>query len=113
MNPQPSPKIFADALQMYRRELDELDLQLVSLLAVRFGITRNIGALKASHGVAAADPAREQAQLERLLSLSAELGLQTEVTHAVFETLFRFVRANHLAQASSSTASAVELEPEG
>jgi len=104
MNPQSLPKIFTDSLQMYRRELDDLDAQLIALLAVRFAITRNIGALKASHGVAAADPAREREQLDRLVSLSADSDLPSEVTRAVFETLFRFVRANHLAQASSATA---------
>ena len=102
MNPQPLPQIFTDSLLEHRRELDAIDAQLLSLLGVRFAITRRIGALKACHGVEAADPAREQAQLERLLVLSADLDLPTEVTRAVFETLFGFVRANHLAQASST-----------
>ena len=102
MNPQPLPQIFTDSLLEHRRELDAIDAQLLSLLGVRFAITRRIGALKACHGVEAADPAREQAQLERLLVLSADLDLPTEVTRAVFEALFGFVRANHQAQASST-----------
>jgi len=76
----------------------------VSLLAMRFATTRSIGALKAAHGVAPADPVREQAQLERLVLLSTDLDLPPEVTRAVFETLFRFVRANHLAQAKARGA---------
>ena len=90
---------FTDSLLEYRRELDALDARFVSLLAARFSVTARIGALKASHGAAAADPEREQAQLERLMLLSTELQLPAEVTRAVYETLFRFVRANHLAQA--------------
>ena len=71
MNPQPLPQIFTDSLLEHRRELDEIDAHLVSLLGSRFAVTRRIGALKARHGVAGADPARERAQLERLLVLSA------------------------------------------
>ncbi|MET0794307.1 MAG: chorismate mutase [Polyangiaceae bacterium] len=108
MNPQPLPQTFSASLIEHRRELDSIDAQLVSLLAARFAITRRIGALKAAHGVAAADPAREQAQLERLLVLSAAEELPTEVTRTVFETLFRFVRANHLAQANSTNERGVD-----
>ncbi len=104
MNPQPLPQIFTDSLLEHRRELDEIDAHLVSLLGSRFAVTRRIGALKARHGVAGADPARERAQLERLLVLSADLDLPTEVVRAVFEVLFGFVRANHLAQAGSTEA---------
>jgi len=112
MNHQILPPDFTDSLQGYRRELDALDAQFVSLLATRFSITRRIGALKAAHGVAAADPAREQAQLEHLLLLSADLDLPTEVTRALYEMLFGFVRANHLAQAGSARATPLGLELE-
>ena len=101
MNPQPLPQSFSDSLLEQRRELDAIDAHLVSLLGARFAVTRRIGALKARYGVPAGDPAREQEQLERLLVLSADLDLPTEVTRAVFEALFGFVRANHQAQASS------------
>ncbi|MEI9948440.1 MAG: chorismate mutase [Pseudomonadota bacterium] len=112
MSQQLLPRDFTDPLFEYRRELDALDAQFVSLLAARFEITHRIGALKASHRVAAADPAREQAQLERLVLLSTDLKLPTEVTRAVYETLFRFVRANHLAQATAASARPAELEAE-
>jgi len=111
MNHQVQQPDFTASLLEYRRELDALDAQFVSLLAARFSITRRIGALKAAHGVAAADPTREQAQLERLVLLAADLELPTEVTRAVFETLFRFVRASHVAQARNAAADPVELEP--
>jgi len=103
MNPQLLPPEFTALLLEYRRELDALDAQFVSLLAARFAVTRRIGALKAAHGAAAADPAREHAQLQRLLALSGELDLPTEVTRALYETLFRFVRANHVVQGASKS----------
>jgi len=110
MSDQTRPPDFNDSLLEHRRELDALDAQLVSLLAARFSITRRIGALKASYGVAAADPAREQAQLERLLSISADLSLPTEITRTVYDTLFRFVRANHLEHARAANQSSAEHE---
>jgi len=106
------PRDFADSLLEHRRALDALDAHFVRLLAARFSITRCIGALKASHDVPAADPKREQAQLERLALLSADAGVPSDVTRAVYETLFRFVRANHLAQARSANSGALEREPE-
>ena len=99
------PPEFLASLLALRAELDAVDAQFVSLLAARFAITDRIGALKATHGVAAADPAREQAQLERLSSLSSDLGLPSQVTCAVYEILFQFVRANHLARAELATPS--------
>ena len=107
---QPLSREFVDSLREYRRELDSLDAQFVALLAARFSITQRIGALKASNGVEAADLAREQAQLERLVALSDDLGLPSEVTCAVYRTLFRFVRANHLAQAAAASAALVEAD---
>jgi chorismate mutase len=95
---------FTESLNEHRRELDALDAQLVSLLAARFAVTRRIGALKAANGVAAADPAREQAQLERLLSLSGDLELPADLTRAIYDSLFRFVRESHRAQAVSANA---------
>ena len=108
MTPQLPPQRFADSLLEHRRELDAIDAQLVSLLAARFAVTRRIGELKAAHGVAAADPAREQAQMERLLTLSAAQELPIEVTRTVFETLFRIVRENHLAQTRFTAESAID-----
>jgi|SRR5450432_659653 chorismate mutase len=108
MDPQLPPRNFSDLLLEHRRELDSIDSESVSLLAARFAITRRIGALKAAHGVAAADPAREQAQLERLLDLSDGEGLPTELTRTVFETAFRFVRAHHRAQAGSTDERGVD-----
>lgn len=100
---QAFPQAFYDSLHEHRRELDALDLQLLSLLAARFAVTGKIGELKARHGAPAADPLREQAQLERLVGLSRELGLRPQVIRAVFETLFLFVRKDHLAHAGAKS----------
>jgi chorismate mutase len=95
---QPSNS-FNDSLLEYRAQLDAIDAQLISLLAVRFSITSKIGELKARHHAPAADPSREAAQLERLLARSNELGLAREFIQAVYETLFSLVRKSHAAAA--------------
>ena len=110
MNDQELPQAYLDALFGYRQELDALDAELVALLAARFAVTRQVGTLKAAHGAAAADPAREDAQLERLSALSSRLELPVEVVREVFATLFRFVREGHLAQASHAHGSSTEFE---
>lgn len=110
MDDQALPQAYLDALLGYRQELDALDAELVALLATRFAVTRQVGALKAAHGAAAADPGREHAQLERLSELSSSLGLPVEVVRAVFATVFRFVREGHLAQARPAHEGAAALE---
>src|SRR3954471_1783031 len=102
MSSQVPSSDFRTLLLEHRGELDALDAQLVSLLAARFAVTRRIGALKAAHGVAAADPAREQAQLERLVSQSGDLDLPAGLTRVIYDSLFRFVRESHRAQAASA-----------
>lgn len=47
-----------------RASIDNLDAALVHLLAERFKITRQVGQLKASLGLAPADPAREEQQIQ-------------------------------------------------
>ena len=102
MDDQALPQLYLDALLGYRHELDALDAKLLTLLAARFAVTRQVGALKAAHGAAAADPAREAAQLECLSALSSGLGLPVALVREVFATVFRFVREGHLAQARSA-----------
>ena len=57
------PRELAEA----RSSIDNLDAALLHLLAERFKITRRVGELKAAKGLPAADPAREQEQITRLL----------------------------------------------
>jgi chorismate mutase len=71
----------------YRRSIDNIDAALVHLLAERFKITKAVGRYKAEAHLPAADPAREQVQLERLRSLAEESGLDPLFT----EKFLRFI----------------------
>lgn len=61
-----------------RASIDNLDQALVCLLAERFRITKEVGVLKATHGLPPADPDRERRQIERLRSLADAAGLDPE-----------------------------------
>jgi chorismate mutase len=57
-------------LQTLRDSIDNIDAALIHLLAERFKCTKAVGELKAAHGMAPADPAREAVQIARLRDLA-------------------------------------------
>ncbi|MDN5559497.1 MAG: chorismate mutase [Ruaniaceae bacterium] len=62
-------------LAQHRATIDNIDAALIHMLAERFKCTQKVGMLKAELRMPAADPAREQRQVERLRSLAHEAGL--------------------------------------
>ncbi|MFJ4221370.1 chorismate mutase [Curtobacterium sp. DN_7.5] len=62
-------------LQSIRQSIDNIDAAVIHMLAERFKYTQRVGYLKASAGMPAADPAREQVQVSRLRSLAADAHL--------------------------------------
>ena len=74
-------------LRECRASIDNIDAALIHLLAERFKITKRVGAHKASVGLQAADPDREQVQIARLRSLADEAGLDPTFS----ETFLRFI----------------------
>ncbi|MCU1402525.1 MAG: chorismate mutase [Microbacteriaceae bacterium] len=59
-------------LSSLRNSIDNIDAALVHLLAERFKCTQQVGRLKASNGMPAADPIRERQQIEKLKALAVE-----------------------------------------
>ena len=62
----------------FRRSIDEVDAQLVRLLAERFRITHEIGVLKARHDMAPVDLVRQHQQIDGLRELAAAEGLDPD-----------------------------------
>ena len=62
-------------LETFRSSIDNIDAALVLLLAERFKITKAVGEYKASAGLPAADPSREEVQIARLRRLAEEANL--------------------------------------
>ncbi len=59
-------------LQSIRQSIDNIDAAVIHMLAERFKYTQRVGYLKASAGMPAADPSREQIQVSRLRDLAVE-----------------------------------------
>ncbi|WP_106815765.1 chorismate mutase [Microbacterium timonense] len=76
-------------LRRLRSSIDNIDAALVYLLAERFKATKQVGHLKAEHGMPPSDPAREEQQVARLRTLAEEADLDP----AFAEKWFNFVVA--------------------
>ena len=76
-----------ETLASYRASIDNIDAALILLLAERFKVTKQVGAYKAGVGLPAADPGREEVQIERLRELAESANLDP----AFSEKFLRFV----------------------
>lgn len=85
-----------EALLEFRIRIDELDAQLMSLLAERFEITKAVGAHKAAVGLPPADPDREAAQVQRLRALAEQAGMDPEFSEKVFRLIVDEVIRHHV-----------------
>lgn len=74
-------------LEALRAQLDELDAELISLLARRAGIVQEIWAWKQANGVDRIDPVREADLRSRLLSQATSLGLSRDAVAAILDRI--------------------------
>jgi chorismate mutase len=82
-NQDPHPAMLAQ----FRKSIDNIDAAIIHMLAERFRITQSVGRYKAEHQLPAADPARENSQIERLRQLASDSGLDPEFS----EKFLRFI----------------------
>lgn len=76
-------------LARLRGSIDNIDAALMYMLAERFRCTKQVGVLKAAHGMPASDPSREIEQVSRL----RRLALDADLDPAFAEKWFNFVVA--------------------
>ena len=74
-------------LEEMRAQLDELDSELIELLARRASVVEEIWAWKQQHQVARVDPAREVELRSRLLTQADALGLSREAISAILDRI--------------------------
>ena len=84
-----------ERLAGYRSSIDNIDAALVLLLAERFKITTQVGEYKASVGLPAADPAREEQQIARLRQLAADAKLDPAFSEQFLRFVIREVIRRH------------------
>lgn len=75
------------SLEALRAQLDEVDAELIAVLARRAGVVEQIWRWKQAHAVARVDPAREAEVRARLLAQAEALGLKREAVNAVLDRI--------------------------
>lgn len=82
-------------LRAFRQSIDNIDAALVCMLAERFKITQRVGEYKSQYNLPAADPSREQAQIERLKSLARNADLDPEFSEKFLHFIISEVIRHH------------------
>ena len=83
----------APELKETRELIDEVDQELIGLLARRAQLSRRAGAIKSERGKAVRDPARETSLLEERKSWASEYDLEAEGIADIFTAILRFSRS--------------------
>jgi len=86
-------------LTRLRSSIDNIDAALIFMLAERFRCTKQVGILKAEHGMPASDPSREEQQIGRLRRLAEESSLDPEFAEKWFNFVVAEVIRHHTAAA--------------
>lgn len=94
--PHPDDAEALATLRRLRGSIDNIDAALVYLLAERFRATKQVGRLKAEHGMPASDPSREEQQLARLRALAADAELDPEFAQKWFTFVVAEVIRHHV-----------------
>jgi chorismate mutase len=81
------------ALARCRHEIEQIDRELVAILAKRVGMSREIGSLKKIAGLPTLDPAREAEVIRRAATLARDAGLSDEKVRDIFWHVIGLSRA--------------------
>jgi chorismate mutase len=91
-------------LETLRRQIDDLDTQLLGLVAQRIGVVLQIAEHKLARGLPAYDPGREARLIERLCELRPP-PLDAETVRRIFERLIdesRRLEQRHLTRSAAA-----------
>ena len=82
-------------LQTIRQGIDEIDQELVALLARRFALTQEVGLLKASQSLQAVDAGREAEKIAAIRQLCEEQGLSPDLGADLLSRIMAEAARNH------------------
>jgi chorismate mutase len=83
-------------LNELRDLIDEVDDELLSLLARRFALTTEVGYYKAEHNLEPLDATREAKQYKKLKKLANEYGLPDGIEKDIFKIIMQYSRRGHI-----------------
>ena len=83
----------AEALKDLRTRIDELDDEILELIQKRADVAIEIGRVKKRRALAVADPSREKAVLDRLMSKSRGRPLEGLAIREIYSAIVRACRA--------------------
>jgi chorismate mutase/prephenate dehydrogenase len=89
---------FDENIKTLRDEIDDIDSQLVALLAKRLAITTKVGVLKSTEGVPIFAPEREAALISKRREEAEEAGLNGDL---IEDVLRRLMRDSYISQDAS------------
>jgi chorismate mutase len=78
-----------------RNSIDNIDAALIHMLSERFKCTQRVGKLKAQLNLPSADPAREEAQVQRLRKLAEGANLDPDFTEKFLAFVIKEVIRHH------------------
>jgi chorismate mutase len=85
----------ASRLDELRQGIDQIDSEIISLLARRFQLTEEVGLFKAVHHLNAQDNRRESQQFEKITKLSNSHGLNSDYAAVLYRCLMDIVISRH------------------
>ncbi len=83
-------------LAAIRQSIDNIDAALIYLLAERFKFTKQVGKLKATHGLPPADLDRESQQIRRLRALAEDAHLDPAFAEKFLNFIVAEVIQHHI-----------------
>jgi chorismate mutase len=78
-----------NSVEKLRKEVDAVDRRLVSLLAERFNITKEIISLKKENGLPAKDESREGEIVKKASELAEKSGISSKFMADIFKIILR------------------------
>ncbi|OBZ13113.1 MULTISPECIES: chorismate mutase [Bacillales] len=85
----------ASRLDELRVNIDQLDEEIIALLAKRFQLTEEVGIYKAANKLTAQDPSRESKQFAKITKLASRNELNPEHATAIYRCLMDVVILRH------------------
>lgn len=79
-----------NSLEALRKEIDRIDLNLISLFAERFRVVSKIGNYKKEQNIPAYDHRRWKMILESRLKIAENLGLDTDFIRNIYELIHKY-----------------------